>query len=257
MISAAKMSIAQIEEVLRANPIEAFIQECMTDPRQGVHIRLQRYLKQQESQTKEQERIESLLVEEKKLQEEGLVLIAGMDEAGRGPLAGPVVAAACILPKVFALPSLNDSKKLTALQRALLYEKIRQEAVDFAVGSADPEEIDRYNILQATCLAMKRAVEGLKEKPHFLLIDAVELPTLNIPQKAIIGGDGISANIAAASILAKVTRDRWMEELHEHYPQYGFVRNKGYGTKEHLEALKLLGPCPIHRHSFAPVYQSK
>jgi len=167
-------------------------------------------------------------------------------------LAGPVVAACCILPVKFDLPGLNDSKKLTESKREKLFVEIQTQAISYAIASAEPAEIDALNILEATRLAMKRAVEGLKMRPHHLLIDAVELPRVDLPQKAIIRGDGLSASIAAASILAKVTRDSWMRELHAIYPEYGFDQNKGYGTAQHMHALRNFGPCPLHRQSFVP-----
>ena len=165
------------------------------------------------------------------------------------------MAATCILPAKFDLPGLNDSKKLTESKREKLFQEIKEQAIGYAIGSAEPAEIDALNILQATKLAMKRAVESLKVRPHYLLIDALELPNLKIPQKAIIDGDALSASIAAASILAKVSRDHLMTELDKLYPEYGFAKNKGYGTREHLMALRSHGASPIHRRSFAPVQQ--
>jgi len=246
-----QMSIREVENIIKSEPSEEFLEACDKDPRQGIRSLVVRY----ESQRAEEQRIQELLTEEKKLWEKGFLYVAGLDEVGRGPLAGPVMAAACILPARFDLPGLNDSKKLSESKREKLSEQIQSQALGYAVGSAEPAEIDALNILQATKLAMKRAVEGLKVRPHFLLIDALELPQIKIPQKGIIRGDSLSASIAAASILAKVTRDRWMTELHKLYPEYGFYRNKGYGTKEHLEALKAYGPCPLHRRSFSPVEQ--
>jgi ribonuclease HII len=168
-------------------------------------------------------------------------------------LAGPVVAAACILPPKFSLPGLNDSKKLSESKREKLYTQIRLQALDYSLGSAEPAEIDALNILEATRLAMKRALQGLKLHPHYLLLDALNLPLVALPQLPLIGGDGLSASIAAASILAKVTRDHKMKELHSVYPAYGFNSNKGYGTADHMQALERIGPCPLHRRSFTPV----
>lgn len=255
MKDVSQMSIREAEEFLGTNASEEFLQACAQDPRQGIQKLLLRYTKRREEHRAEAKRIEQLLIEEKTLWETGYLHIAGVDEAGRGPLAGPVVAAACILPAKFDLPGLNDSKQLTESKRERLFQAIKEQALGFAVGSAEPAEIDALNILQATKLAMKRAIEDLKIRPHFILIDALELPDIKIPQRGIIGGDAHSASIAAASIIAKVSRDHWMSELHRLYPEYGFVRNKGYGTKEHLEALKRFGPCPLHRRSFAPVDQ--
>ncbi len=182
--------------------------------------------------------------------ERGLIKIAGIDEAGRGPLAGPVVAAAVILPKDVFIPNLNDSKKLTAKQRDIIYDQIIEKAVTYGVGIIDEKCIDEINILNATKKAMITAVEGLAQTPEILLIDAVKLTDINIEQIPIIKGDALSISIAAASVIAKVTRDRLIEELDSVYPQYGFAKHKGYATKEHIEAIKRHGLCPIHRLSF-------
>ena len=251
--SLSDMSVKEVADALSKDPAEDLLKACAYDEREGIRRLLERHCKHQQAQAFEQARIQGLLREEKMLWEQGFLLVAGVDEAGRGPLAGPVAAGACILPVQFDLPGLNDSKKLTEGKREKLFGQIQKQALAFAIGSAEPAEIDLYNILQASKLAMKRAVEGLKIRPHHLLIDAVSLPLVNIPQKAIIRGDSLSASIAAASILAKVTRDHWMRDLHTLYPEYGFDKNKGYGTNEHLQVLRRLGPSPIHRRSFAPV----
>ena len=180
-------------------------------------------------------------------------LIAGVDEAGRGPLAGPVVAAAVILDELNPIKGLADSKKLTALRRERLYDEIRAKALCCSVAQASVEEIDRLNILQATLLAMRRAVEGLRLKPVKVLVDGNRLPVLDVVAEAIVQGDALVPAISAASILAKVTRDRWCLELDAQFPQYGFAGHKGYGTAEHMAALREHGPCPEHRRSFAPV----
>jgi len=180
-------------------------------------------------------------------------LMAGVDEAGRGPLMGPVVAAAVILDELNPIKGLADSKKLTALRREALYDEIRAKALCCSIALATAEEIDSLNILQATMLAMKRAVEGLRLKPHKVLVDGNRLPTLVILAEAIVKGDALVPSISAASILAKVYRDRWCAEFHLEYPQYGFAGHKGYGTAAHLAALRLHGACPQHRRSFAPV----
>ena len=180
-------------------------------------------------------------------------LMAGVDEAGRGPLMGPVVAAAVILDELNPIKGLADSKKLTALRREALYDEIRAKALCCSIALATAEEIDSLNILQATMLAMKRAVEGLRLKPHKVLVDGNRLPTLIILAEAIVKGDALVPSISAASILAKVYRDRWCAEFHLEYPQYGFAGHKGYGTAAHLAALRLHGACPQHRRSFAPV----
>ncbi|MBW8721976.1 MAG: ribonuclease HII [Polaromonas sp.] len=180
-------------------------------------------------------------------------LVAGVDEAGRGPLMGPVVAAAVILDELNPIQGLADSKKLTALRREKLYDEIRAKALCCSIALATAEEIDSINILQATMLAMKRAVEGLRLKPNKVLVDGNRLPTLVILSEAIVGGDALVPSISAASILAKVHRDRWCAEFHLEYPQYGFADHKGYSTAEHLAALREHGACPQHRRSFAPV----
>ncbi|MFC6282995.1 MULTISPECIES: ribonuclease HII [Polaromonas] len=180
-------------------------------------------------------------------------LMAGVDEAGRGPLAGPVVAAAVILDDLNPIKGLADSKKLTALRREKLYDEIRAKALCCSIALATVEEIDSLNILQATMLAMRRAVEGLRLKPNKVLVDGNRLPTLDILAEAIVKGDALVPAISAASILAKVYRDRWCAEFHLEYPQYGFAGHKGYGTAMHLAALREHGACPQHRRSFAPV----
>ncbi len=180
-------------------------------------------------------------------------LIAGVDEAGRGPLAGPVVAAAVILDDLNPITGLADSKKLTALKRERLYDEIRAKALCCSIAEATVEEIDELNILQATMLAMRRAVEGLRLKPTKVLVDGNRLPVLDVLAEAIVKGDSKVQTISAASILAKVHRDRWCQELHAQYPQYGFDGHKGYGTAAHLQALKKHGATPWHRKSFSPV----
>jgi ribonuclease HII len=180
-------------------------------------------------------------------------LTAGVDEAGRGPLAGPVVAAAVILDEQHPIKGLNDSKQLTALRREKLFVEIHAKALCVSVAQASVEEIDQLNILQATMLAMQRAVHGLRLKPATVLIDGNRIPKLDMFAQAIVGGDAKVKAISAASIIAKVTRDRQCEELHRLYPEYGFDRHKGYGTAEHLAALQRLGATPAHRRSYAPV----
>ena len=180
-------------------------------------------------------------------------LVAGVDEAGRGPLMGPVVAAAVILDDLHPIKGLADSKKLTALRREKLYDEIRAKALCFSIAQASAAEIDEINILQATMLAKWRAVEGLRLKPAKVLVDGNRIPTLVIVAEAIVGGDALVPAISAASILAKVWRDRWCQEMDLAYPQYGFASHKGYGTAEHLVALQQHGACPEHRRTFAPV----
>jgi ribonuclease HII len=180
--------------------------------------------------------------------------IAGIDEAGRGPLAGPVVAAAVILPIRCQGLGINDSKQLSAKDREQMYATILEQAVAVGIGSADVAEIDRLNILTATRLAMRRAIAQLAPPPDYVLIDAVVLPGLQVPARPIIKGDSLSISIAAASIVAKVTRDRLMANYHEAFPEYGFLSHKGYGTAEHLARLARHGPCSIHRRTFSPVH---
>jgi len=193
---------------------------------------------------------------ESSLHARGLQWIAGVDEAGRGPLAGPVAAAAVILPRGFSCDGLDDSKKISALKRDVLFEKITTDPqIIWAVALADHEEIDRLNILRATHLAMRRAVESLEKRPDHCLIDGLPVANFPFPHDGVVKGDGLSLSIAAASIIAKVTRDRLMREIDREFPQFGFARHQGYGTKEHLEALRIHGPCRHHRRSFQPVAQ--
>ena len=180
----------------------------------------------------------------------GLRLICGVDEAGRGPLAGPVCAAAVILPEHLQIPGLNDSKKLTDKKRRELFPVIQEQAIAYGIGLASESEIDEINILQATFLAMRRALDQLTVRPEIALIDGNRETDFGLPVKTVVKGDSLSANIAAASVLAKVTRDNIMVELAQQYPEYGFQIHKGYGTKAHYEALRTYGPCPIHRKSF-------
>lgn len=193
-----------------------------------------------------------LLEYERDLYKKGIELIAGIDEVGRGPLCGPVVACACILPKNYHLEGLNDSKKLSEKKREELYEILIKDAISYGVGIIPPKRIDEINILEATKEAMKEAVNNLNVLPEHLLIDAVKLE-IDIPSTSIIKGDSLSASIAAASIIAKVTRDRMMIELGELYPEYGYERHKGYGTKAHIEAVKKYGVKDFYRFTFAPI----
>lgn len=187
---------------------------------------------------------------ENQLYAEGYKIICGCDEAGRGPLAGEVAAAACILPEGLEIKGLNDSKKLSEKKREELFETIKEVALAYAIATSSVEEIEEYNILNAALLAMRRAVEQLQIQPDFVLVDGNVNRGFTLPSKAVIGGDAKSPNIAAASILAKVTRDRICYELDEKYPMYGFAKHKGYATKEHREAILKYGPCPVHRKLF-------
>lgn len=187
---------------------------------------------------------------EKQAASRGCRAVCGIDEAGRGPLAGPVCAAAVILPPGCEIPGLDDSKKLAEKKRELLFPLITQKALAYGIGWASVEEIDQINILQATFLAMARAVEALQTPPDWAMVDGNRMPPLPVPGEAIVKGDGKSASIAAASILAKVSRDRVLRQMDEQYPQYGFAKHKGYGTKAHYEAIKAYGVLPVHRKSF-------
>ena len=187
---------------------------------------------------------------EHQLHEEGFSVVCGIDEAGRGPLCGPVFAAACILPDGLVLEGLNDSKKLTPKKRDNLFDLICENAIAYCIASASVEEIDELNILEADLLAMRRAIDGLSVKADFALIDGNIARGFQIPARAVIGGDAKSPSIAAASILAKVARDRDCIELDTKYPQYGIAKHKGYGTKQHMDALRTYGPSPIHRKQF-------
>lgn len=200
---------------------------------------------------KEVERLDNLKEIEKKLYSTGLKYIAGIDEAGRGPLAGPVVVGIAIMKPDSFIEGVNDSKKISEKKRELLYEQITSEAIDWAVGIVDQREIDEINILNATKKALHMAISNLKIKPDRILVDALEhIDTYGIPYTSIIKGDALVYSISAASIIAKVTRDRIMREYDEIYPEYGFAKHKGYGTAKHIQAIKTYGPCPIHRKSF-------
>ncbi len=233
---------------LSLEELESHIRLYEDDSRKGVQTILSAAGKRLEKYEKEVERIEKLCYYEKKYEDHAL--ICGIDEVGRGPLAGPVVAAAVILPKDSRILYINDSKKLSAAKREELYDIIMEEAFSVGIGMASHERIDEINILQATYEAMRQAIDKLSEKPDLLLNDAVTIPQVDIDQVPIIKGDAKSISIGAASIIAKVFRDRMMVEFDDIYPGYGFASNKGYGSKEHIEGLKKLGPCPIHRRSF-------
>jgi ribonuclease HII len=205
-------------------------------------------------QTNQKEIKISLFEFDKDFYNKGLSFVSGVDEAGRGPLAGPVVAAAVILPKDIFIDGVNDSKKLTEKKRNILFEEIKQKAFSYGIGIVDAKTIDEINILQATFLAMRKALEQLSVKPDLVLVDGNHtIPNLQNKQQAIVSGDAKSASIACASILAKVTRDNMMYEYAKQYPQYNFQKHKGYGTKAHLDAIQKHGPCPIHRMTFAPL----
>lgn len=202
------------------------------------------------SREEEEERVKSLWIYEKELIQKGYACVAGVDEAGRGPLAGPVFAAAVILPEGEIIEGINDSKKLSPKKRDELYDIIREKAVAVSSASVDEKTIDEINILNATYLAMQKAVAGLNPKPDFVLVDGNRAPELDIECDTLVKGDAKSISIAAASIVAKVERDRYIIEMAKKYPEYGFEKHKGYGTKEHCEAILKYGPSPIHRRTF-------
>lgn len=246
-----KKSISQIkEEFEQADAAHRAVlyEVYSSDDRAGVKKLVSAYRKKEEALQKERMRLEDMRSFEHKYSTYSL--ICGIDEAGRGPLAGPVVAGAVILPKDCEILYLNDSKKLSPAKREALYEEIMEKAEAVGVGMASPARIDEINILQATYEAMREAVYNLGVTPELLLNDAVTIPDVSIPQVPIIKGDAKSVSIAAASIIAKVTRDRLMVQYDEILPGYGFARHKGYGSKDHMEAIRRLGPTPIHRQTF-------
>lgn len=244
-------SIEEIRKLLQAadeNGLPAFISAYEKDERAGVISLVRKAEKKLKAYEKELERTEKMKEFEKKY--DSFSYICGIDEVGRGPLAGPVVAGAVILPKNCSILYLNDSKQLTEKKREELYDVIMEKAVSTGLGFVSPERIDEINILQATYEAMREAVSRLNPGPNLLLNDAVTIPGLSVKQVPIIKGDAKSISIAAASIIAKVTRDRMMVQYDDIFPQYGFASNKGYGAASHIEALKKYGPSPIHRRSF-------
>ena len=214
---------------------------------------MQTILRRYERTQRERERLDAMYVYERAAVAAGHMLVAGVDEAGRGPLAGPVAVAAVILPQEVHLPRINDSKKLSAAVREELFTQIVAIAISYHVALIDAETIDRMNILQATRMGMYEAIAALTPAPDEVLVDAVELSKLSMPSQSIIKGDAKSVSIAAASILAKVTRDHLMEQYDTEYPHYGFAKHKGYGTQEHIDAIRKYGVCPIHRKSFEPI----
>ena len=254
-----RLSLAELRArfVDEGRPLPAGCEEALRDDaRAGARAVYQSVLRRRRDNRAEGQRLRHLLRFETPLWEQGVKRIAGVDEAGMAPLAGPVVAAAVILPREFRPRGIDDSKQIDAAERERLAVEIKEAAVCWAVGLAAVEEIDAINIYRAGLLAMRRAVEGLSQLPEHILIDARRLPEVKIPQQGIIHGDALSLTIAAASILAKTTRDALMAALDGAHPGYGFARHKGYPTAEHFAALTKLGPCPLHRRSFAPVRQA-
>lgn len=248
-----KLSIAAIKEALAQEHVdEALLQSLQNDERKGAQQLLARYQKQQKKKEEEKAAFYERSQFERNLYQKGYRYIAGIDEVGRGPLAGPVVASAVILKEDCQLYQLNDSKKLSVATREALYDQIQQEAVAIGIGICDETMIDQHNIYEATKIAMQQAIDSLDVSPDYLLLDAIKL-NHDVPQESLIHGDTRSISIAAASIIAKVTRDRMMEDYATKYPYYDFEHNMGYGTKKHLEGLEQHGICPIHRRSFEPI----
>ena len=246
-IKEVKERLAMIDEL--DHPL---FEELILDGRAGVQAAISKRKRELQKQVDEDLRLEKMLAYEKELYAQGIDLIAGVDEVGRGPLAGPVVAAAVILPKACKIPGLNDSKKIPKSKHKEIYEAVLQNAISIGIGVKDNQVIDQVNIYEATKLAMMEAIGQLEPQPQHLLIDAMKLD-LPIPQTSIIKGDANSLSIAAASIVAKVTRDQMMEEFDREYPGYDFAQNAGYGTAKHLAGLDKLGVTPIHRRSFEPI----
>ncbi|WP_394217219.1 ribonuclease HII [Halobacillus trueperi] len=248
-----QLTVAQVKERLNDDELTAHeLAVFKEDSRKGVQQLMKRYDKEIKQKQELKRQYERMMMFEEALFQRGFTNVAGIDEAGRGPIAGPVVAGAVILPRDYYLEGLNDSKKLSLKSREAYFDRIKADA-DWGVGIVTNEEIDRINIYQATKLAMQRAVDDLSDQPEHLLIDAMELGATSTPQTKLIKGDERSVSIAAASVVAKVTRDRMMAALDEQYPLYEFRNNQGYGTKPHVEALKNHGPSPVHRKTFAPV----
>lgn len=247
-------SIASIKEKLKniEDPADPQIAIWQLDTRKGVQTALNQWRKRLEKKHQLEEKYHAMQLFENNAREKGYHAIAGIDEVGRGPLAGPVVTAAVILPEDVELLGVNDSKQLTHDQREILFDEIQAKALSIGIGMMSEEVIDEVNIYEATKLAMQQAIDNSSIQPEYLLIDAMQLNN-SIPQEKIIKGDARSVSIAAASIIAKVTRDRLMVDYSKKYPGYGFEHNAGYGTKEHLEGLEKFGITPIHRKTFAPV----
>ncbi|WP_027627915.1 ribonuclease HII [Ruminiclostridium cellobioparum] len=247
-----KLSLKEIQEQIQEKSVDEAIDYLLSFGNQGSGVAklLERYYRLKEKQRAEAERLEKLLSFERQAREEGFSYIAGVDEAGRGPLAGPVVAAAVIFPEGVTIEGVNDSKKLSEAQREALFEIIKEKALAYGIQAIDEKCIDNINILNATKSAMTGALEQLKPQADCILLDAVRLENIKTKQVPIIKGDSLSFSIAAASILAKVTRDRLLKEYDNIYPEYGFAVHKGYATPQHISAIKKFGLCPIHRLSF-------
>jgi len=247
-----KITLKQIQDQVQNKSIDEAIEYLLSYQNQGTGVvkLLEKYYKLKEKKQAEKERLEKMLCFEKQAREEGYRYIAGVDEAGRGPLAGPVVAAAVIFQEGVTIEGVNDSKKLSESRREALFDEIKNKALAYSIHAIDEKYIDEVNILNATKMAMTKAIEQLKPNADCILLDAVELEGVTARQVPIIKGDSLSFSIAAASILAKVTRDRILVEYDKQYPQYGFAIHKGYATPQHISAIKKFGLCPIHRLSF-------
>ena len=247
------MKIAEIRNILKQDDVpDEIMKEILSDSRKGVQILVASYMRKLERLSRERLRVESMYKTESGFYKKGLNLIAGIDEVGRGPLAGPVTVAAVILKPHWFAAGLNDSKQVTPAHREELSKKIHEEAIDISIFSLPPEEIDSVNIYEATMMAMYQAVKNLRVKPEAVIVDAMPLH-FPFPTISMVHGDARSASVAAASIVAKVYRDHLMDEYDKEYPGYGFATNKGYGTAKHIHALEELGVTPIHRKSFEPV----
>jgi ribonuclease HII len=255
----AALSVAELRERFldAGRPLPEECEAALeADPRAGAREVLRLVRKRRAENRAEGQRLRHLLRYETELWERGLALVAGVDEAGMAPLAGPIVAGACLLPRDYRPRGIDDSKQLDARERARLAEDIKRNALCWAVARAEVHEVDGINVYRAGLLALTRAVRGLARRPDHVLVDARKLPELGIPHTPIIHGDALSLTIAAASILAKTTRDALMAELDLVHPGYGFARHKGYPTAEHFDALRRLGACPVHRRSFQPVREA-
>ncbi len=251
-----KESISELNRLFQAGQFnEELLASLRSDERKGVQQLIAKYEKQQLKLQAFQQRHAEMTIYEQSYYKQGMTYIAGVDEAGRGPLAGPVVAAAVILPSDFLLLGLDDSKRLTEAKRNDFFHYIKEHAISYGISIVESEMIDQMNILEATKYAMQEAIGKLEPVPEHVLIDAVELEQLALSTEAITKGDAKSISIAAASVLAKVTRDQYMKQLHRQYPMYEFASNMGYGTEQHFKKLQEYGVCPQHRRSFAPIKQ--
>lgn len=254
LVDLSCLSLQEIKELLETRgPDRTVLDALARDPRQSARVLYRQWARRLAREVKEAGRVEELFRYEFQLVREGYETVAGVDEAGRGPLAGPVVAAAVVLPVPCVIMNLKDSKRLTPAQRAQAADEIRRLAVAWGIGLASVEEINEFNILQASLLAMRRALAAMDVRPDWVLVDGNQkIPGVGVPQRALVKGDNTSASVAAASILAKVFRDELMSACHWQYPLYDFPSHKGYATRAHYEALRRHGPCRLHRSAFLP-----